>query len=156
MYARNGLDVCVGRVFNIIGPGISDKLSTGAFAKQIAAIEKQGGKGTMNTGRLDSKRDFLDISDISNALYKMAVRGKTGEVYNICSGKSVSIKESLDIMLKDFHEIKVNTVKDHLRQNDASEVYGDNKKLVRDTGWKQRVTLEEGLKRTCNHYIGST
>jgi GDP-4-dehydro-6-deoxy-D-mannose reductase len=156
MYARNGLDVCVGRVFNIIGPGISDKLSTGAFAKQIAAIKKQGGKGTMNTGRLDSKRDFLDISDISNALYRIAVRGKTGEIYNICSGRAISIRDSLDIMLKQYPGIDISTPECLLRQNDASEVYGDNKKLVRDTGWKQRVTLEDGLKRTLEHYIGST
>jgi len=152
-YARNGLDVSVGRAFNIIGPGVSEKLVIGSFAKQIADIKEGGSKGTLSTGRLDSQRDFLDVSDVSRALYILALNGISGGVYNICSGRSASIKECLDLMLRGLPHIKVATATDRLRQNDVSDVYGSNEKISTDTGWKQRISLEEGLRRTMDYYI---
>ena len=38
----------------------------------------------------------MDIEDCINALLLLSESGKVGEVYNICSGKGIKIKDLLD------------------------------------------------------------
>jgi len=152
-YKNAGLDVVVGRVFNVLGPSLSEQSSIGSFAKQIVEAERGGGELVIHTGRLDAKRDFLDIADAANALYFLALHGKSGEIYNICSGRSFSIGEVLRLLLKNTDLVfRIAAVPSRIREKDVPEVYGSYQKIREDTKWQPAISIEESLKRTLSYY----
>lgn len=155
-YKNAGLDIIVARVFNALGPGLSEHFSIGSFSKQIATIEKKGKESTISTGRLDPKRDFVDIADVARALYLLSLHGKFGEIiYNVCSGKSWSIGDILHILLKGSSQhIQIITDPLKIRQIDVLDIYGSCRKIREDTGWQPMISIEESLTRTLNYHRG--
>jgi len=137
-YERLGnISAVIVRPFNHIGPGQSPQ-----FVEQIAKITEPG--TAVKVGNLDAKRDFSDVRDIVRA-YRMAAHKGEG-IYNLGSGKSVSINEILDTLIK-ISEKKITIETDPLRMR-ASEVpdlFCDYSKAEKEFGWKPEVSLEESL-----------
>nr|MDO8112820.1 NAD-dependent epimerase/dehydratase family protein [Candidatus Sigynarchaeota archaeon] len=144
-YFRNfGTDVVVARTFNILGKGLSPKLSVGSFAEQVKNLHPGG---TLKVGNLNTKRDFLDIEDTIDAYWKLLHSGKPGQVYNVCSGKSVYIKEILEFLISTSGKNASVQVDGNLvRKNDILDFVGDNSKLRADAKWNARVDIHESLK----------
>ena len=152
-YANIGLDVILARIFNITGPGVSELSPVGSFVKQIVQIEREKKYPTIDCGNLEPKRDFIDIDDAMKALYFLALKGKSKETYNICSGKSISIREMLDILLSNSKlKINVSIDRSKVRQIDIPDIYGSDRKIYRDIEWMPTTTIEESLKRTLDYY----
>ena len=52
---------------------------------------------------------FTDVRDVVSAYYLLLKEGKTGHVYNICSGIGLSIKDIIDIMAEQLNiEVDIN------------------------------------------------
>ncbi len=152
-FMNMGYDISIGRVFNITGSGVSENSPVGSFAKQLAEIEKGKKDSVIHTGNLDPRRDFIDITDVATAFYYLALKGRKGGIYNVCSGESHSIKEVLDIFLK-FSTPGIKTVIEPalVRQKDISSIFGNNKKIKDETGWKTSISLEDSLRETLDFY----
>ena len=88
----SGLDVLRARPFTHIGPGQSARFVAAALASRIAQAERDG-HDTISIGRLDTRRDFTDVRDIVRAYRLLALHGKAGEAYNICTGTDVPIAD---------------------------------------------------------------
>lgn len=144
-YVRNfDINVSIARTFNIIGKGIPHSLCLGSFVKQI---KKARNKDIIYTGNLNTRRDFLNIEDVVDAYWKILMNGKKGEIYNVCSGNSYYIKDILSYLIKEFGmEIKVAVKKEWIRENDILDSFGDNRKLRKDTGWKEEKGIFAALK----------
>jgi len=100
LYASSyGLDVTVARTFNLLGRGVSEKLFVGNVSKQIDAV-LAGERDRISVGRLDAERDYIDIADACALYYAIATRGVAGEVYNVGSGRPVSMRALLRDMLR--------------------------------------------------------
>src|SRR5579871_3910556 len=84
------LDVVVGRFFNTIGPGQSERFVVASLAAQLAGIAA-GGPPELRVGNLAAARDFIDVRDAVAAYAALARDGEGGEIYNVCSGAAVSI-----------------------------------------------------------------
>ena len=147
-YNSCGVDVVVGRMFNIIGPGVPAGLSVGAFAKQLREIKRCKLQPKISVGNLESRRDFIDIDDACRGLVAVAKKGKSGEVYNICSGHSVAMREILDIMIG-YSGIKVDVSVDSskFKTNDIDDIFGDNMKIKMATGWRPSISIEMSIKK---------
>ena len=65
-------------------------------AKQIAAISLGQTPPVWTTGNLASRRDFTDVRDVVRAYVLLVERGRRGEVYNLGSGQTVSMREIVD------------------------------------------------------------
>jgi len=89
-----GLDVVVARPFNHIGPGQDERFVVASFARQLADIAG-GAPPLLRVGNLEAQRDFLDVRDVAAAYVLLLANGRAGEVYNICSGRPVAIREVL-------------------------------------------------------------
>ncbi len=152
-FMNTGSDIAVGRVFNTTGPGVTDMTPVGSFAKQIAQIEKGIREPFIQTGNLTPERDFIDIDDVSRAFYSLAFRSNRGGIYNICSGKSHSIAAILDIY-KGLSHRTFSVIADPalIRRNDIVLIYGDNRKIVSETGWRPDIELHESLEKTLAYY----
>ena len=73
-------------------------------------------------------------------------KGKPGSVYNICTGKSYSIREILDMLIRiSGVEVEVRTDRGRLRPSDVPLLEGDNSLFAGDTGWKPEISMEQTL-----------
>jgi len=152
--ARQGMDVVVARIFNTMGERTPPALAAGRFAEQIARIEKGLSKAVIETKNLTGKRDFLDIGDVCSALWAVARYGKSRQVYNVCSGRPVTVKKVLRklLSLSKIRDIAVNEHKDDT--SSSFDVIGSNAKLRSLSGWSAQVAMERSLKDTLDSYRG--
>jgi GDP-4-dehydro-6-deoxy-D-mannose reductase len=142
-----GLDVIHLRPFNHIGPGQRLGFVTSDFAYQIAKINKSiENEPVIKVGNLDAIRDFTDVRDIVKAYYLIALKGKSGEIYNICSGKGIKIMDILNILLS-YSKIEIKKEIDHqkMRPIDVPSFIGSNVKVFQDTGWKPKISINRSL-----------
>ena len=93
------MDIVTVRSFNFTGPGQSDQFVAADFSRQIAEIESGKREAIMKVGNLTAVRDLSDVRDIARYLAVIAHQGENGGIYNLCSGKTYSIKDLLDILL---------------------------------------------------------
>ena len=148
-----GLKTVRTRGFNHTGPRRGDVFVTSNFAKQIAEIEKGKKKPVIYVGNLEAKRDFTDVRDMVRAYWLAADKGEAGEVYNIGSGKTMAMKDMLDILLSlSKAKVKVQVDPARLRPSDVPILYSDCRKFVSLTKWKPRIPLEKTFKDLLDYW----
>lgn len=94
LYAGRGVDVVVARIFNLVGPDLSERLFVGRLRKQIDEI-RRGERGCIEVGSLSASRDYITIEDAATQLLAIAELGDPGKVYNVGSGLPITMKELL-------------------------------------------------------------
>jgi len=149
-----GLDIVMTRSFNHIGPGQRDIFVISSFARQLVEI-KRGIKKQRKlvTGDISVVRDFLDVRDVVDAYTRLFQDGVKGEVYNICSGNGVSLREVIDMLCEILEiEIELETDPNLIRPNDNKIIIGSNKKLKEATGWEQKIPLKKSLEDILNYW----
>jgi GDP-4-dehydro-6-deoxy-D-mannose reductase len=141
-----GLKVLRARPFNHFGPRQSPRFVCASFARQLATIHAGHAPPALRVGNLETRRDFLDVGDVVRGYVAIVERGEAGEAYNVCSGKSVTIREVLDTLVRlTGVEIDIQVDPTRLRPVDVAEFSGDGTKLRETTGWKPETPLERGL-----------
>jgi len=144
-YQSYGLKTIVTRAFNTTGPGRPAMYAISGFAKQIAEIEK-GKQPIIHVGNLNAQRDFSDVRDIARAYWLSVQKCEPGEVYNVCSEKTRSIQEVLDLLLSlSNRSIRVQENPSFMRPSDIAEMQGDCTKFRKQTGWKPEIEFEQTL-----------
>jgi GDP-4-dehydro-6-deoxy-D-mannose reductase len=145
-HRAEGLQVVVTRSFNHTGPGQHRTFVASQLAGRVQAIRSQGGEGAIEVGNLEIRRDFTDVRDVVRAYVALAERGESGQVYNVCSGRSYSIGELLT-MLIDLAGVKVEVKLDPrlARPVDVPEMVGSNARLAERTGWEPRIDMSQSL-----------
>ena len=143
-WSGRGLDVVRVRAFNHTGPGQSDDFVLASFARQLCEIEKQQQLPVIQTGNLESIRDFLDVGDVVAAYVALLDRRVPQGAYNVASGTGLRIGTLLERLMQIVGvraELRVEAAR--LRPSDRS--IGDASRLRRATGWAPRIALERTL-----------
>jgi len=140
------LDIIIVRSFPHTGPGQGPDFVCSDWASQIAQIEKGLAKPVIEVGNLSVKRDFTDVRDVVRAYALLMEKGRKGEVYNICSGNAVSLREILDLLLS-FSSLKIEVHVDSskLRKADIPLLLGENQKIKQETSWEPEISLKQSL-----------
>jgi GDP-4-dehydro-6-deoxy-D-mannose reductase len=141
-----GVPVVVARAFNHIGPCQSERFAVASFAARLAKIAA-GAEPILPVGNLAAARDFLDVRDVVRAYVTLALDGRPGEIYNVCSGEPVTVQEILRLLIT-LARVAVEVREDPalLRPSDAPVTYGDNSKLHAETGWRRGIALGQTLR----------
>lgn len=141
-----GGDVVIARAFNHIGPGQSDRFAVASFAKGLARIA--AGDGTvLNVGNLDTQRDVLDVRDVARAYVLLGKLGERGEIYNVCRGSAVTMRDLLrELIALARVPVEVRTDEARLRPSEIPISVGSNAKLVERTAWSPRIPLVDSLR----------
>ena len=148
-----GLAAIRTRGFNHTGPRRGEVFVTSNFAKQIASIEAGLREPVIRVGNLSAQRDFTDVRDIVRAYWLALEKGKPGEVYNLASGRSVTIAELLDMLLElSDAKVEVEVDPDRLRPSDVEILLGDYSKFRDDTGWQPEIPLTQTVEDLLNHW----
>jgi GDP-4-dehydro-6-deoxy-D-mannose reductase len=152
-YARSrGLRVVVARPFNLLGPGLPTDLACGGFAAQIAHLEHSGTDRALSTGNLNPVRDFTDVRDAVRAYALLADHGRSGSIYNVCSGNGVSIESCLRMLLALATKPLATEVEEsRLQSDDVPAQVGDFRRLFDQTGWRPTITVQESLADMLDH-----
>jgi nucleoside-diphosphate-sugar epimerase len=94
VFAARGVNVIVARIFNLIGPGLSERLFIGRLHKQIEEL-RQGKRERIEVGPLSAVRDYISIDGAITQLLAIADHGEAGEVYHVASGDPVIMRQVL-------------------------------------------------------------
>jgi GDP-4-dehydro-6-deoxy-D-mannose reductase len=141
----HGQHVITVRPFNHIGPGQSPNFAVPALARRIVEAERQG-VGTIPVGNLSARRDFTDVRDVVRAYRLLIEMGRPGGVYNVCSGRDVSIRAIADRLLGlAGTSLEFETDPSLVRPVEVPVLRGDPGRLEEATGWKPEVPLEQTL-----------
>lgn len=153
-YHRNyGMKIYISRAFNHTGPGQGLGFVVPDFASQIAAIESGKQQDIIRVGNLSARRDFCDVRDVVKAYCNIVEQGKPGIIYNVGSGKAVSVKEILDKLLSlSRMPIEIEIDPDKFRPVDVPVIYGDITKIQEQTGWQPVIAIEDTLKDTLKYW----
>jgi GDP-4-dehydro-6-deoxy-D-mannose reductase len=138
----HGLAVVRTRAFNQAGPGQSDEYVVGSLTRQVAEAEIAGDvEMVLRTGNVDSRRDFTDVRDVVRA--HAAAAALASGAYNVCSGRSVSVAELIDV-LRACTRVEIHHEVDpaRLRPNDVPEIRGSAERLSAETGWAPALPPE--------------
>lgn len=123
------------------------------FVVERTIVQMLQGK-TVRLGDPTPIRDLMYVNDHVNSFLTCLDNQKAkGEIFNFCTGRSVSIKQLVELIgeLSDFKgEIIWHTIP--ARPLDIKELVGDYSKAKRLLGWEPKFTLEEGLKITIDFW----
>lgn len=146
-HAGEGRDVVLARPFNHIGPGQSDRFVVSALARQVAEIRMGRRAPVLRVGNLDVTRDFTDVRDVAEAYLSLLERGRSGEIYNVCSGIETSVRSILNLLLSVGDVVAlIETDSARLRRGEQPRMRGDSAKIVGCTGWRPTTPLEVSVR----------
>ena len=141
-YRNKGLDVVIARPFNHIGPGQLPGFLLPDLIDQVL------NRSEVVVGDLSTRRDYTDVRDVVKAYVFLATAPELDtNLCNICSGKSISGQEMLDLIFELSGRPKkpVRIGESLLRPNDPTEIYGDNSLLRKMSGWQPEIPLKKTI-----------
>jgi len=100
----------------------------------------------VRVGNLAARRDFTDVRDVVRAYRCLAIDGRGGAAYNVCTGTSVAVSEVAE-RLVGLATRPLRLVDDPAlhRPVDVPDLRGDPTVLRTDTGWEPEVALDDTL-----------
>ncbi len=141
------LPVVVLRPFNTYGPRQSARAVLPTILSQILS-----GRKTITLGNLDPRRDLTFVTDTARAFVAaLDQKGIDGEVIHFGQGKAISVRELSDLCFSVLkRKGRVVTAGGRVRpaKSEVGLLLCDPSKAREMLGWKARVSLEEGIRRT--------
>jgi UDP-glucose 4-epimerase len=149
-----GLHCSVLRLTNVYGPRQLVKHDRqgfiGWFIRQIVRGEK-----IMIFGTGAQKRDLIFVDDVVEALLLAGMsRNANGKIYNLGGAEPISLKSLVAFMIEINGNGNYELVPfpEERKKIDIGDFYTDYKKISNELGWKPKILLREGLKRTFEFY----
>lgn len=136
-----GIKVTILRPFNIYGPGQDAKFVIPHILNQLLDTDKE----TIEVMDIRPKRDYLFISDFIRAL-QMTIR-TPGSIYNIGSGRSVSVEEIIRTASKVSGITKPVVTANKQRPNEIMDLYADISRAEKELGWSPEIDICKGIEK---------
>lgn len=138
--------IIVARPFNHIGPGQGESFVIPSMARQLVRVRQGLQLAQLEVGDVDVTRDFLDVRDVLQAYLALLEHGRSGEIYNVCSGVELRVRE-LIMQMASLAGVQVELLQDasRMRLSEQRRVVGCSEKLQKETGWKPGASITETL-----------
>lgn len=131
------------RFFNIFGPGETNP----HVLPDIMACLRKG--SVLRLGNIEPRRDYVYVTDVANALLKLADYAGTKNVFNIATGESRSVRELVASLEKVLgSKITIETDPAKLRPVERQNLNADISLARRELDWSPLIGIEEGLNET--------
>ncbi len=125
------------RFFNVYGTRSRTSGTYGAVLGVFLA-QKLGGKPFTVVGDGQQTRDFTYVTDITSALICTAKSDQVGKIYNVGSGKTVSINRLVELLGgKKIHIPK--------RPGEPDCTFADISTIKKELNWAPKILIEEGI-----------
>ncbi|WP_273699969.1 GDP-mannose 4,6-dehydratase [Actinomadura graeca] len=153
-HASFGLPVVTLRPFNTFGPRQSARAFIPTVISQIAADAD-----VVKVGALEPTRDFTFVKDTAEAFFTLGTapeQAVVGGLFNSGTGHEISMgrlaRTIAELMGADT-EFRSDAARERPAASEVMRLVCDSGRLRRDTGWRPRYTLEEGLKDTIEWFL---
>jgi len=145
--------VAIARLFNVIGPRQSKEFFIPAIIERLMKF-RSGETKEVRLKTLNAARDFIFVDDVCGALRALVDRGASGEIYNVCSGRGVSIPEVIDALKDILGMPDVPLVaQDEFVKEGIGYQSGANRKM-REIGWSPSFDLRKSLETILGEEYG--
>jgi UDP-glucose 4-epimerase len=144
-YKFFGLKTCSLRVFSAYGEGLKKQLFWDLYEK----ISTSDSNSITLYGTGMESRDFIYISDLVNAVELLIKNAKfEGEVYNVANGEEVSIKNAVDVFVKEYKWGGNIVFSGDAKTGDPNNWKADIKK-IQSLGYVPKIPFVLGIKNYC-------
>ena len=127
------------RLFYVYGPGQRE----GSLIPHIIKSFKEEKQPELNGAY--NRNDFVHVSDVADAIVKVAGNHNYPEILNVGSGCSTQVlsivKMAAELMGQTINEQK------YLKNNHNVEFYADKQEMYRDFSWEAKISMEKGIKQ---------
>lgn len=148
-----GLDVVTVRFTNVFGPREQMNNPKKAGFNYLIGLAIKGMEIPLYENG-NFFRDYIYVEDAADACIIVAQKGKAGKIYYIGRGEFVKFKKLVDIVVKETGaKVRVISPPDFHKKVGIRDYVCNNSELKK-IGWKPRVTLEEGIRRTISYCKG--
>ncbi len=152
-YRSYGLHTVVTRGFNHTGPRRGEVFVTSTVAKQIAEIEKGLRPPVLHIGDVEVKRDWTDARDMVRGYWLALEKGAPGEVYNVGSGTTRTVRAMIEILLS-LSKVTITMQQDpaRLRPSDVKILWSDITKFHAQTGWEPTIPFAKTMQDLLDYW----
>ncbi|HDR9150152.1 NAD-dependent epimerase/dehydratase family protein [Burkholderia vietnamiensis] len=136
------LPIVVARPFNYTGVGQSPQFLLPKIVSHFQRSER-----VIELGNIDVERDFSDVRRVVDAYRRLLQLAPAGGVFNVCSGRAVSLKAVIAMMEQIAGytiEVRVNPA--FVRANEVRRLQGDGARLQAAVGPLEDIPLESTLR----------
>lgn len=135
------LKIVIARPFNYTGVGHDTRFVIPKlvehFKNRVAFVE---------LGNIEVEREFNDVRTVCEAYLRLLQKGESEEVYNICSGRPLSLKKIIETLRQiTGHDLQVRINSDFIRPNEIRSLCGNPAKLKSCIGNLHYPSIEETL-----------
>lgn len=121
------LPIIISRPFNYSGVGQAENFLLPKLVKHYQQRAR-----AIELGNMDVRRDFTDVRALSQACVTLLQARPYGEIINICSGRSYSLRNIIELCEKiTGHHLEIHINPLFRRANEVKILCGDNSKLRR-------------------------
>lgn len=135
-----GLQLKIARLFNIYGEGQSADFVIPHILRQM-----------LDTGSVqlhsNTRRDFIHVDDVVEALICLMQGDGAHTIYNVGSGLSYSLSEIVDMAASALGVLGRVELAGEPRPHDIADVVADTTRLKQDFCWQCTIDMREGLRR---------
>lgn len=145
-----GLEYVVLRFANVYGERQGDGGEGGVisiFAKRIA-----NGQDITIFGDGEQTRDFIYAGDIADGIIAALHTNQTNVIYNLSTQTETSLRQLVHV-LSDISGSKIRPKYGPERAGDIYKSMLSNERAQIGLNWNSKVTLEDGLSRTYQHFV---
>jgi len=139
-----GINICIARISNPYGVGQSVNRVQGVIPIFIDRLLKNMPIVLLGA---DSRRDYIYMDDVTDALVRLGEYEGAETVFNIASGESYSLSEIVSkieiIADRNFESVS----KQEQRDFDVDHSIIDVSVTQKELGWKAKISLEHGIEK---------
>lgn len=155
MYAekiRDPMDISVIRIDNVYGPYDSFKWEKSHVAAALIrkVVERQDPVEVWGDGK--DYKDFIYVEDLAEGAVLALKHAKGFNLYNIASGRNVTVDELLQVILRADGYTNAGIVYNADRPTMIPYKVTSIEKARRELGFNPQTSLEEGIRRTIRWY----
>jgi UDP-glucose 4-epimerase len=136
------LNVTSLRLFNVYGTRSRTSGTYGAMFGVFLA-QKLKKKPLTVVGNGKQKRDFTYISDVIEAFYKAIRVKKNFQIFNVGSGKPISVNEVVKLL-------GCKSIKIPKRPGEPDITFANINKIKKELHWKPKINIQQGIKNILN------
>jgi GDP-4-dehydro-6-deoxy-D-mannose reductase len=143
------------RPFCFTGPRRGSSFSISSDAVQIARMMKGKQEKILKIGNLDTIRAVTDVRDIANAFSLIMYGDTCGQIYNVCGGAPLKMREYTEtlIRLSGLEGVDLIIEPKFWRPIDIQYQDGDSTKIQNDLGWKPTIPIEQTMQDLLNYWL---
>ncbi len=136
------------RPHNVYGPNMGNEHVIPELIKKI----KKSKKNVKIQGTGKEVRSFIYIDDFCDAFNSILKKGKHLEIYNIGNSNQISINNLVKLLKRLMKKENIKIIKSK-RSGGSSLNRCPKISKIKKLGYKQKISLEKGIKKTIEWYI---